>query len=63
MGFDDDAAMQKKWKVFARKIDTKTNDYDTVLKTIKAFISKPFTVAIQRKEFTEQWYAQNIEWM
>ena len=33
-------AMQKKWKAFVRKIDTKTDDYSTVLKTIKAFPDK-----------------------
>lgn len=33
MSFDEDTAMQKKWKVFVRKIDAKTDDYSTVLKT------------------------------
>ena len=27
MAFDDDEAMQKKWKAFCRKIDTKTDSY------------------------------------
>ena len=36
IGFDSDEAMQKKWKAFVRKIDTETDDYSTVLKTIKA---------------------------
>lgn len=61
--FSSDDAMQKKWKAFTRKIDTKTDDYGTVLKAIKAFLEKPFTTAIQGKEFTKQWSAQNIEWM
>ncbi|MCI8941059.1 MAG: nucleotidyl transferase AbiEii/AbiGii toxin family protein [Lachnospiraceae bacterium] len=61
--FDDDEAMQKKWKAFIRKIDSKTDDYSTVLKTIKVFLAKPFTAAVGRKEFTEQWYAANNEWM
>ena len=39
MGFDRDGAMQKKWKAFVRKIDAKTYDYGTVLKTIKAFLT------------------------
>ena len=30
--FDSDEAMQKKWKAFVRKIDTKTDDYSTVLR-------------------------------
>lgn len=63
MSFGNDAAMQKKWKAFAHKIDTKTSDYSTVLKTIKEFLTKPFTAAIEGKEFTEQWYAANSEWL
>lgn len=63
MSFDDDAAMQKKWKAFARKIDTKTDNYSTVLKTIKAFLTKPFTAAVEGKVFTGNWTAQNDEWI
>ena len=54
MTFDNDDAMQKKWKAFIRKIDTKTDDYSTVLKTIKEFLTKPFTAAARGKEFTEK---------
>ncbi len=61
--FDDDEAMQKKWRAFVRKIDSKTDDYSTVLKTIKDFLTKPFTATVGRKEFTEQWYAASNEWM
>ncbi len=63
MVFNDDEAMQKKWKAFVRKIDTKTDDYSTVLRTIKAFLMKPFTAAVKDKEFVEQWSAQNTGWM
>lgn len=63
MAFDRDEAMQKKWKSFIRKIDTKTEDYSTVLKTIKAFLTKPFTAAVVCKEFNEKWSAINGEWM
>lgn len=63
MGFDNDAAMQKKWKTFVRKIDTKTDDYSTVLKTIKNFLTKPFVVAIQSENFTEQWSATKGKWI
>lgn len=55
--------MQKKWRAFVRKIDSKTDDYSTVLKRIKDFLAKPYTAAVGRKEFTEQWYAANNEWM
>ena len=54
MTFDNDDAMQKKWKAFIRKIDIKTDDYSTVLKTIKEFLTKPFTAAARGKEFTEK---------
>ncbi len=37
--FDNDGAMHKKWKAFVRKIDTKTDVYRTVLKSIKAITS------------------------
>lgn len=63
MCFDNDAAMQKKWKAFVRKIDTKTDDYGTVLKTIKIFLTKPFTAAVVGKEFNDKWSATNGEWV
>lgn len=63
MAFDRDETMQKKWKSFIRKIDTKTEDYSTVLRTIKTFLIKPFTAAVVCKEFNENWSATNGEWM
>lgn len=63
MSFHNDEAMQKKWKAFVRKIDTKTDDYSTVLKTIKAFLTKPFTAVVEGKKFTEKWSATNGEWI
>ncbi len=62
MAFDGDDAMQKKWKAFVRKIDTKTDDYGTVLRTIKEFLTRPFTAAIHGKKVTNQWTASNCEW-
>lgn len=63
MSFADDSAMQKKWKAFCRKIDTQTDDFNTVLKIIGAFLTKPFTVAVEGKEFTEKWSSADSEWM
>lgn len=63
MAFDSDEAMQKKWKAFVRKIDAKTDDYSTVLKTIKTYLIKPFTATVVRKEFNEKWSATSGEWM
>ena len=62
MSFADDSAMQKKWKAFVRKIDTKTDDYSTVLKTIKAFLAEPFMAAVEGNAFTGNWTAQNSKW-
>ena len=62
MAFDDDDAMQKKWKVFCRKIDTKTDDYSTVLRTIKDFLTKPIISAVHATCFNEQWIAATNTW-
>lgn len=62
MAFDSDDAMQKKWKAFARKIDTKTDDYSTVLKVIKNFLVQPFLSAIKETEFTEKWSVTDSNW-
>ena len=63
MSFADDAAMQKKWKAFVRKINTKTDDYSTVLKTIQNFLEQPFIAAAGNKTFTECWSAANSKWI
>ena len=62
MTFGSDDAMQKKWKAFCRKIDTKTDDFITVLKTIRKFLSEPYNAAVEDKEFVETWTASNGKW-
>lgn len=62
MAFDDNEAMQKKWKAFCRKIDIKTDDYSTVLRTIKEFLTKPFIAATNEVRFNEQWIAATNTW-
>lgn len=62
MAFDDDEAMQKKWKAFCRKIDTKTDDYSTVLRTIEDFLTKPILAAVHATCFNEQWIASTNTW-
>ncbi len=62
MTFGSDDAMQKKWKAFCRKIDTKTDDFITVLKTIRKFLSEPYNAAVENKEFVETWSASNGKW-
>ena len=63
MSFADDAAMQKKWKAFVRKINTKTDDYSTILKAIEVFLEKPFMAAVENKTFAERWSAADSKWM
>ena len=62
IGFDSDDAMQKKWRAFCRKTDIKTDDYGSVLKTIKAFLEKPFTAAVAGTTFNENWSVQKMRW-
>ena len=60
--FGSDDAMQKKWKAFVRKIDTKTDDYNVVLETIDRFLRVPFEKAVLSKEFVGNWIAENRQW-
>ena len=53
--YDSDDAMQKKWKAFIKKINTKTDDFKTVLKTIKLFLTESFVAAVENKKFDNQW--------
>ncbi len=62
MRFADDSAMQKKWKAFTRKIDTKTDDFGIVLKTINTFLAKPFTATVSNLNGTEKWSASKNMW-
>lgn len=61
--FDSDDAMQKKWKAFVKKINTKTDDFETVLKTIKVFLKEPFKSAVQDKDYIKQWSAYSQKWI
>ena len=63
IGFDKDGGMRKKWKAFVRKINVKTDDYSTVLKTINVFLAMPFTAATTNEEFTKQWSATAGMWL
>ena len=62
MAFENDEAMQKKWKAFCRKIDTKTDNYSIVLRTISSFLRKPIVAAIDKKPFNEHWTAARNTW-
>lgn len=62
MTFDEDESMKKKWRAFCRKIDTKTDDYSIVLRTIKIFLSKPFMAAVEDNEYSGQWSVSDGKW-
>lgn len=60
--FDHDDAMQKKWKAFCRKIDTKTDDFSDALNVIKVFLKQPLAAAIGKCAFTQSWSANSCAW-
>ena len=60
--FDSDDAMQKKWKAFIKKINTKTADFEIVLKTIKLFLAEPFIAIMENKNFNGQWSVNDNKW-
>lgn len=62
MGFDNDGAMQKKWKAFTHKIDTKTDDFSKVIETINLFLAESFKAAAENTKFTAKWSAKDSEW-
>ena len=63
MAFDSDETMQKKWNAFVRKIAAKTDNYGTVLRMIKEFLTEPFTAAIFNGKFTKSWSANDNNWI
>lgn len=62
MHFDSDEAMQKKWKAFCRKIDTKTADFSDVLNAIEVFLTEPLSAAVGKYAFTQKWSANSCAW-
>lgn len=61
--FDSDDAMQKKWKAFIKKINTKSDDFETVLKTIKLFLREPFVATVKKTDYAKHWSASNQGWI
>jgi len=60
--FSMDEGMQKKWKAFTKKIDTKKEDFETVLSTIEAFLAEPFRSAVENLTYTDWWSAALGNW-
>lgn len=46
--------MQKKWRAFVRKVNVQTEDFGTVLETIKDFLEQPFAAAVEGNETGEE---------
>ncbi len=61
--FGSDAAMQKKWKAFTKKINTKTDDFETVLKMIKVFLAEPYVASIEKNKHIKRWFAYDTKWL
>ena len=57
MTFGSDDAMQKKWKAFVRKIETKTDDFSKVIGAIDLFLAEPIKAAVENTSFTAHWNA------
>ena len=62
MNFVNDDAMQKKWKAFVRKIETKTDDFGKVMETINIFLAGPMNAAVENISFSGYWSAEENEW-
>ena len=62
MTFGSDDAMQKKWKAFVRKIETKTDDFSKVIGAIDFFLTEPIKAAVENAPFTAHWNAADNEW-
>lgn len=62
MAFGSDDAMQKKWEAFCRKIDTKADDFSTVLRTIQVFLTEPYKAAVENTGFHLMWLVRKQIW-
>lgn len=62
MTFGADDGMQKKWKAFTKKIDTKTDAFETVLGIIKNFLAEPFRAVVEGAEYSMRWISAQGIW-
>lgn len=62
LDFYSDDAMQKKWKTFIGKINTKTDNFETVLTMIKVFLTEPFSAVIENEKFNNKWSSVANQW-
>lgn len=61
LSFSADAAMQKKWTAFCKKVNTESN-FDTVLETIRMFLLQPYQAAVEGTVFTKIWAVREQLW-
>ena len=62
IAFGNDEAMRKKWKAFTRKIDSETDDFNTVLGTIEKYLSEPYHAAVESGNYSAKWSASSGKW-
>ena len=62
MSFDNDEAMQKKWKAFKKKIDVKMEEFPFILQSINEFLCEPYTAVIKGTVFEKYWDANECSW-
>lgn len=62
MAFENNDVMQKKWKAFVRKIETKTEDYGKIIQTINIFLAEPIKAVITKTNFNGYWNPAENKW-
>ena len=62
MTFAEDDGMQKKWRAFSKRINTKTDDFRNVLNAINSFLNEPLFAALTRSSFERNWLIDTNMW-
>nr|WP_285467711.1 hypothetical protein [Akkermansia sp. NBRC 115031] len=62
MTFDANNGMPQKWNNFARKLHTKTDNFQTILSVIRSFISGPFQAVLDEADFFLTWNSVSGAW-
>ncbi|MDR1291845.1 MAG: nucleotidyl transferase AbiEii/AbiGii toxin family protein [Clostridiales Family XIII bacterium] len=63
LALGDDAAMQKKWAAFLRKMDVSEYDFSEVMKALDAFLNDIVIAAVSGQKFTKSWKASDGRWL
>lgn len=62
MTFDLNDGMQKKWKLFTKKIDVDTDGFSVILKSINDFLYEPYMAVMNGQVFEKQWDVGECKW-